>query len=219
MILGIFDYYGIIWHNSLFTWRYPVHGLDVSHHQGYIDWEQVKKKYRFFFVYMKATEGNDFIDQHFQRNWQQTRSKGWKVGAYHFFTMGSSGREQANHFIRTVPKSKENLPPVIDVEISLHHSPSEVRLQLQEMMDLLEMHYEKKPILYVTYDTYDRYIKNHFQPYPLWIRDVFKFPTIGSRDWLLWQYHNRGRVAGIKKPVDINVFAGSERDFQNWIQP
>ena len=130
--------------------------------------------------------------------------------------MGSSDREQAEHYIRTVPKRADSLPPAIDVEIALTHSPAKVRQQLQEMMQRLEAHYQKKPILYVTYDTYETYIEGHFSAHPLWIRDVLKFPTIGERNWLLWQYHNRGRVPGINTPVDINAFYGSESDFQKW---
>ncbi|MFC7440811.1 GH25 family lysozyme [Laceyella putida] len=212
IILVALEYYGFIWHNGLFALPYEVKGLDVSHHQGDIDWEKVKDD-DFRFVFIKATEGRDFIDQRFGKNWQQAKEQGFLVGAYHFFSMGSTGKQQAAHFIRTVPKQADSLPPVIDVEIHLNHDQRKVRQELLALAQQLEQHYGKKPILYVTYDTYNQYVKHAFPQYPIWIRDIKKFPTLQDRDWLFWQYSNRGRVNGIDTYVDINVFNGDQNEF------
>lgn len=212
-VLAFLQFKGVIWHNELFAMKYEVKGLDVSHHQNEIDWKEVAEKNDFKFVFMKATEGHDFIDPRFQSNWKESKQQGMLTGAYHFFSMRSSGEEQAKHFIRIVPREADRLPPVIDLEIHLNHDREQVRRELHRMSDELERHYGKKPILYVTYDTYETYVEGDFKDFDIWIRDIVISPSL-DREWLFWQYSNRGRVQGIDTYVDINVFQGSLEEFK-----
>jgi lysozyme len=212
--LGICDYFGWIWHNSIFTIGYEVKGLDVSHHQGKIDWQKVKAGDKYKFVFIKATEGKDFVDDSFAYNWKESKKQNFLTGAYHFFAMTSSGLEQANHYKRIVPVSNDNLPPVIDVEIPTYHNKAKVLANLKTMIKELEKTYHKKPILYVTYDTYFAYIEDSFSDFPIWIRDVYKYPSIDKEKWKIWQYHNRGHIQGIDTFVDINVFNGNLSQLQ-----
>ncbi|MCH5585601.1 glycoside hydrolase [Shimazuella sp. AN120528] len=205
--LGICEYYGFIWHNSIFTVGYEVKGLDVSHHQGKIDWKEVKKEGKYDFIFLKATEGKDYVDDRFVYNWREAKKQKFLTGAYHFFSMQSSGMEQATHFKHIVPAQSNSLPPVIDVEITLYHDKKKVRDNLQTMLKELEKTYHKKPIIYVTYATYHTYIEHYFKDYHIWIRDIWKYPSIDKSKWILWQYHNRGRVDGITNFVDINVYS------------
>ncbi len=212
--LFLLEYKGIIWHNSLFAMKYETKGLDVSHYQGKIDWKKVKDTYKYHFVFMKATEGKDYVDNTFIYNWKEAKKQGILAGAYHFFSMGSSGEEQANNFIHIVPMENDSLPPVIDIEIDLKYDPNIVREELITLTTLLEEHYKKKPILYVTYDTYNTYVKGKLDEYDIWIRDILKSPSLEHSNWLFWQYSNRGRVNGIDMYVDINVFNGNVEDFK-----
>lgn len=82
------------------------------------------------------------------------------------------------------------------------------------MANQLEQHYGKQPIFYVTYDTYNTYIKGDFRTYRIWIRDLFKPPSLDERSWFLWQYSNRGRVDGIPTYLDINAFNGDVNAFR-----
>lgn len=219
VLLGVLDYFGIIWHNDLFATSYEVKGLDVSHHQNKIDWKVVQEENDFKFVYMKATEGKDFIDRRFAENWKEAQANGFLTGAYHFFSMQSTGEEQAANFTKIVPKQPNSLPPVIDVEIALDHDQEKARKELQILADRMEQHYGKKPILYVTYDRYDTYVKGHFEEYEIWIRDIVKPPSLGERNWIIWQYSNRGRIDGIDTYVDINVFNGDLDQFNRTFKP
>jgi len=214
ILLLFLDYFGIIWHNSLFASKYSVKGIDVSHHQGEIDWQKVAATNKYSFVFIKATEGHDFTDDKFEKNWQEAKINGLRVGAYHFFSMRSSGNTQAEHFISVVPNEDTFLAPVLDIEISLNHDPESVRKEISDMSTSLENYYHKKPILYVTYSTYNQYVKNYFSDHKIWIRDVIKFPNLNNRDWVLWQYNNRGRVSGINAYVDINVLNGELNDLE-----
>jgi hypothetical protein len=75
-------------------------GVDVSNHQGEIDWSALAGS-NVAFAYIKATEGGDFRDRRFQLNWDGAKRAGLARGAYHFFTQCRSGAEQARNFIAT----------------------------------------------------------------------------------------------------------------------
>ncbi len=89
---------------------FPVRGIDVSHHQGTIDWKAVPRE-KCQFVYIKATEGGDFRDRNFVENWRGSADAGLRRGAYHFFSLKTPGARQAANFIETVPLDPEALPP------------------------------------------------------------------------------------------------------------
>jgi lysozyme len=200
--------------------RFPLRGVDVSHHQGIIDWPTLAGQ-DIRFVYMKATEGGDFKDSRFADNWRKARLAGLAVGAYHFFLPGKSGREQARNFTETVPREADALPPVLDVECPAAPPGPEreaVRARIAECLALLEEQYGKRPVIYATYEAYDVFIKGAFSQYPLWIRSVFFPPDRDAlgRDWLIWQYASRGRLAGYagrERFIDLNVFNGGEDAF------
>jgi hypothetical protein len=66
----------------------------------------------------------------------------------------------------------------------------------------------RRPVIYVTAETYGAYLRSNLR-YPVWIRDVVSEPDLGEgAPWTFWQFHNRGRVAGIERDVDLNVFRG-----------
>ncbi len=192
---------GYVYHNNIFASKYKVHGIDISHHQIKINWNDVDKKYKF--VFMKATEGKDFLDSDFTYNWTKAQLSGFRVGAYHFFTMLSSGEEQAKYYISKVPISKDAFPPIIDLEIPTKYDKEVVNKELKDMIDILQEHYKKRVIIYVTKHTYKKYIDGEFLLNPIWFRNVKYYPKIDR--WDIWQYSNRGRVYGIDGFTDRNV--------------
>ena len=201
-LLGITGYY---YHTDTLSMIYKEEGIDISHHQIRINWKQVdSKKYKF--VIMKATEGKDFLDTDFSYNWINAQLNGFKVGAYHFFSMSSSGKEQAIDYISKVPSIENSLPPVIDIEISSKYLRTEVKKELKDMIEIFEKHYKKRVVLYVTYKTYDAFIKGDFSENPIWISDKKFYPSLSDdRKWSIWQYSSRGRINGIYGFTDKNV--------------
>lgn len=200
-------YKGYIWPNSIFASGYSVHGIDVSHYQGEINWEQIAGSKKIKFVYIKATEGKDYKDNYFQKNWEEVSKTELYKGAYHYFTTKSTGIEQAENFIETVPIESGCLPPVIDIEDD--GAPKDVfKKNLTDYINMIEENYHQKPILYVVYPLYEKYIKGDFKDYEIWIRDIITPPRISDRQWLFWQYSNRGRFKGEKEYYDLNVFNG-----------
>lgn len=216
-VIFFFIYNGYIWPNSYFANQYHVRGIDVSAYQGVINWETVAQNKELQFVFIKASEGMDYQDSYFKRNWDEANHYGMLRGAYHYFKTTSSGLAQAQNFNGIVPVEKGSLPPVVDVEEE-GWDEEQFRRELKTFLDELEARYKQKPIIYVVYPLYDKYIKNEFIDYPIWIRDVIKPPGLSDgQAWSFWQYSNRGRIKGIGTFVDINVYAKDYEELKKLI--
>lgn len=189
---------------------YPVQGIDVSSHQGEIDWGKLKKQ-GVDFVYIKASEGGDFRDNAFARNWIAAQRSGIRRGAYHFFTLCRSGAEQAANFLATVPDGKGPLPPAVDLEFlgncksGNRMGPSELRYQLRMFLNLVEQRSQQPTILYLTREFDDAYGVSGSFDRPLWLRRIALKPNFGRRPWTMWQASNFRRLDGIDGRVDWNV--------------
>jgi len=196
--------------------EFPVWGVDVSRHQGKIDWSQVAAA-KIDFVYIKASEGGDWTDPRFDENWRGAKAAGLPFGAYHYFTFCRPGAEQAAHFISALPRDQQMLPLVVDVEFggNCKSAPaaSEIRRELHAMVDLLTKHFGRAPMLYLTEDADQALIAGDFSGAPRWIRSVF-WSADPASPWIVWQFTNRARVAGFEDPVDLNVFRGALADLK-----
>jgi lysozyme len=223
-VTGILFYFGIIYANYPDRNRFPIRGIDISSHQQQIDWQRLDRS-TINFILIKATEGGDFKDPLFKSNWQRSKQQGTIVGAYHFFTFCKSGREQAQNYIDTVPRSPGTLPPVIDLEFSgncrSQPTPAALATELNTFIEIVEKFYRKQPILYVTHEFYDRYLRDRSVYRSIWISDFYSFHKLprlsDDRQWLFWQYSERGRIAGISTFVDLNVFKGNKTQFDRLV--
>lgn len=200
--------------------KYPVMGIDVSSHQGKIDWQTVYDS-KVSFAFIKATEGENFVDKRFAENYKQARKENVIVGAYLFFKFNKDGGSQAKNFIKTVSLDDNDLPPVVDFEVAYGNrlgsfSKKHIQRQLLKCLRELEKHYKVKPIIYTNINAYTKYIKGSFDDYSLWICKLCNEPT-STTPWTFWQYTHQGSIAGIKGHVDINVFNGSYSDFVNYL--
>jgi lysozyme len=196
---------------------YDVIGVDVSNHQGEIDWPTLART-DISFAYIKATEGGDFRDRRFQTNWEAARQAGLLRGAYHFFTQCRSGTDQARNFMATVPHEPGALPPAVDLE---HMGPcssgpqvADLVAEIATFIAMLAEHYGRRPILYTDVMFDATYLRGHFTGETFWTRSIVLPPWFRTDQWLIWQYHSCGRRAGIDGPVDLNAFRGSKRDLR-----
>ena len=205
---------------------YAVHGVDVSRWQGDIDWTKLRMQGANF-AYIKATDGGDHLDPMFRTNWRRAKEAGLKRGAYHFFYWCRTAGEQAEWFIRNVPRDPDALPPVIDVEWN-GESRCKQRLarkrvleKMQVFMDMLERHYGQRPIIYTAPDFYEDNLSGEFPNYPFWLRAVAQHPSkvYPGRKWVFWQYSGSGLSHGVDGKIDLNVFHGSVEQWHNWISP
>ncbi|MCB0637493.1 MAG: glycoside hydrolase family 25 protein [Lewinella sp.] len=199
---------------------FAVEGIDVSHHQARIDWQQVAEQ-ELDFAFVKATEGATHTDSLFCDNWEAIRSVGMIRGAYHFFRPQTSAMAQAFQFMHWVDLQPGDLPPVLDIEV-LDGVPHPHLLDgLRTWLWLTELHYGVKPILYTNLKFYNRYLAGHFNEYPLWIaRYSGREPILANGSaWRFWQYGNRGTLPGVDGYVDFNVFSGDSVALQELTIP
>lgn len=188
-------------------------GIDISHYQGNIDWDALSNDPHAGFVYIKATEGVDLVDNTYQKNVNEAKRHGMKVGSYHFFRANTSAREQFNNFKRNFDPQKQDLLPVVDVEVMPGGmSKSKFDSCLQELLNLMEKEYGKKPMIYTGKNFYNKHFHgtSFASNYKFWIATYAdEQPVLNSNDdYLIWQYSAKGRVKGIKGHVDMNKFVG-----------
>lgn len=203
--------------------NYGIHGIDISHHNGTINWAMVRgmnvRGITINFAFIKATQGTTITDKNYNYNATQAHKVGIPTGAYHYFTEGESGVAQAHFFIQKVGKLLPgNLPPVLDIEQNNNTPKEALCTQALLWLNTVENYYNVKPILY-TYVGFYKFNMAHntaFNNYPLWIAHYTQAtqPTTG-RAWHLWQHSERGRVSGINTAVDFNVYNGDYLSFQN----
>lgn len=199
---------------------YEIHGIDISHYQGHIDWRELQdatiQGYPVRFVIMKATEGSSRVDKNFSANFYNAREHGFIRGVYHFWSNNSSPREQAQFFLNNVKLLQGDLPPVLDVE----HKPKNVSVEdfqqdVLTWLHIVEDHYHVKPIIYTYYKFKTKYLDaSVFDDYPYWIAHYYVDNVEYGGPWKFWQHTDAGRLPGISGNVDLDIYNGSYYDLQ-----
>jgi lysozyme len=184
-------------------------GVDVSHHQGEIAWQQVSRD-RIDFAYLKTTEGSSFTDPRFDSNARAARRAGLRVGGYHYFTLCSPGAPQAEHFASVLEASPaRTMPPAIDLELignCADPPPREDLLrEVRAFMDVVEERTGGRMVVYVYPDLEAQYRLSTALDRRLWVRRIGDTPPEG--DWWMWQRDDQAEVAGIDAPADLNLLA------------
>lgn len=199
--------------------EYPVRGIDVSHHNGEIDWDKVALQ-KIKFVYIKASEGNDLQDRRFQQNWNEVRRVGLIPGAFHVFGNCSSGTEQAQNFLSVWHDRMITLPPAVDVSSGPRcktlkgNQKDELRLFLYEIQSATG----RSPIIYDSQTQFAGTESSSGETEPRWVRGIVLDPRVFyGNDWIFWQYSHLGRIDGIGGSVDLNVFQDSEERFAEFL--
>lgn len=202
---------GVFWLVFVPNWRPPLrdgerYGVDVSAHQGQIDWRRVAAD-GIEFAYIKASEGGDFTDSRFAENWRAAGEAGLDIGAYHFFTLCRPGDEQARHFLAVAPPDPRALAPAVDLEVagncSRRPAASDVETQLRAFLDIVEAAWARPALLYVRDDWESRYPVRAALDRPLWQFRFLRRPNLDS--WRVWQIHGFAHVEGISGRVDLNI--------------
>ncbi|MBQ7691521.1 MAG: glycoside hydrolase family 25 protein [Muribaculaceae bacterium] len=183
----------------------PYDGIDISSHQGNIDWDKVASDPYIRFVYIKATEGATYQSEHYSRNVRGAHRHGILVGSYHYVTSTSPIDAQAQNFTSQATKQTQDLIPMIDVEDRGAWSRSQLIDSVAKLASLLERHYGRKPMIYSTIDFYNKNLAPHFNKYPLYIgRYSSQAPAINWEGrYTVWQFTENGIIPGIDAYVDL----------------
>lgn len=188
---------------------YQAVGIDVSHHQGKIDWVNLFQENGYDtiidFVYCKATEGTDHVDTEWKRNRLFLNSYGVYNGAYHFFNPKTDPIEQAEHFLTHWKARSIDLPPVLDVE-RLGRNDGELIANMIKWCEFVEAESGLKPIIYTSRYYFESKFKNKLTNYQFWIASYTNDPQIKPlKNVVHWQFTDNGTIPGIKGKVDLNV--------------
>ena len=199
---------------------YEIHGVDISHYQGDIDWDDLRNAMiegsPIRFIMIKATEGSSRVDEKFNDNFYMAREYGYIRGAYHFWSNKSTAREQAYFFLDKVRLEDGDLPPVLDVE----HKPKDQSVEdfqrdILTWLHVVEDKYHVKPIIYTYYKFKEKYLNAPvFDDYPYWIAHYYVDKVEYKGEWKFWQHTDVGRLPGIKGYVDFNIYNGSYYDLK-----
>lgn len=200
-----------------------VKGVDLSAYQGEIDWKLLAEQ-NIDFAFIKATEGKDYVDEQFKTNWEKSQKTELKVGAYHFLSYETTGKEQAANYIKNVTVTDKNLPPVVDLELygiyEANPLPKEqVKVILDEFLKEMESNYGVKPIIYTTQRIFNMYIGTDYKDYKIWIVDLDNsWPDTlpNGEKFTFWQYSHRGMMDGYNGDetfIDMNLYKGTYAEF------
>ena len=229
--LYVWAFYAFFVSPTGFRWRalygdanypdgYMIHGIDISHYQGEIDWDKLQNAtiegYPIRFIMIKATEGSSQLDENFNDNFYQAREYGFIRGAYHFWSNKSSARDQAYYFLKQVHLEEGDLPPVLDIE----HKPQDRSIEdfqrdVLTWLHIVEDKYHVKPIIYTYYKFKTKYLSGQrFDSYPYWIAHYYVDKVEYKGKWKFWQHTDAGHLPGIKGYVDFNIYNGSYYDLR-----
>jgi lysozyme len=206
----------VVWFGAVPHWRPALedgerYGIDVSAHQDEIDWDAVAGD-GIKFAYIKATEGQNWVDEWFEENWAGAHEAGLDRGAYHFFTLCAPGEAQAENFLAVAPPDDDALPPVIDLELTGNCSdrpPAEqVSAEVDAFVRLVEEAWGRDLLYYVRPDWDAAYPVRDGLERHLWDYRFFRRPT--DDRWRVWQVNTFAHVDGIDGDVDLDIMREAE---------
>ena len=199
------------------------YGIDVSHYQGEIDWDQVKQNEPgIAFVYIKATQSGTVTDSCFGKNWSNAKQAGILRGAYHFFNAAVDAKTQADFFMNTVGKLEPNdLPPWLDLESGQYSgvddvSPEAFVNSVFTWLEEVEKVWGIKPVVYASPAFMSEHLGDErFAAYPLAVAQYntqIDAPQLEGawqgKSWTFWQYSENGTIKGINGNVDLDRYNG-----------
>ena len=184
-------------------------GIDVSEHQGVIDWAKVAKDGVQFAV-IRAGYGRELSqkDKQFERNYAGAKAAGIQVGAYWYSYANSveRGEQEARTCLKVLEGKCFELPIFFDQE----YEKSILALSNKTRTDIVLKFLEtvkgagRKVGLYSSTNFITTKLQaNRLTAYPLWLAEYGSKLHYTGKVWA-WQYTSKGRVNGIKGNVDCN---------------
>ena len=220
-----------------------IQGIDVSHHQGDVNHQQVADSGMKFCI-CKATEGRDWEDPRFEENIQEIREVTGQVyypGAYHFARPDSvggaeDGRAEAEDFCDVIERvcgdiTQDFMPPALDFEVYSESDFNDNIPWIQNWIDVVVGRLNRVPMIYTGKNVWKYEVDNtaEFVGFPLWLvyytagSDEIPMASLPWDEWKLWQYSGGGTyqhhpdVPGVGV-VDVNRFAGTLEDLASFAQ-
>lgn len=183
-------------------------GIDVSHHNGKLDWKKIKES-GVKFAFIKASDGASFKDPRFKENYLGAKAAGVLVGAYHYFRPDVVAHRQIDNFLFAIADCALDLPAVFDWEHPGGPMPGQLKIAL-DWLEAITTVTGKPPIIYTGPYFFRDVIKSPAwaSKYPLWIAHYgTKTPKIPP-PWTkcyIHQYTETGKLSKHAGQFDLNV--------------
>lgn len=194
-------------------------GVDVSVHQGEIDWQKVADAGMEFAMIRVGyrgygSEGKMMPDANFEANIQGALDAGLKVGVYYFSQAitEEEARQEAEYVLEQIKDYDVTYPVVFDWERQNYSGSRTQKVPDVENMGNLantfcqtiqEAGYEPMVYFY-QFQAYNYYDLSQIMAYPFWVAQYTDTPTF-YYDFDMWQYSSTGRVPGIQGNVDLDI--------------
>lgn len=185
-------------------------GIDVSEYQGYVNYNLVKES-GIDIVYIRSSEGTNFIDPYFRENYNNAKNAGLKVGFYHYVTSRSVEEAviEADYFASVIDGTSPDCLLAMDFEYFGGLSSFEVNAISRAFLERLESVTGKRAIVYSDAYNAGNVFDSSISNYPLWIAEYGVNEPELYRNWSAWtgfQYSDVGRISGIDAYVDLDKF-------------
>lgn len=185
-------------------------GIDVSGWQETIDYAQVKQA-GIEIVYMKTSEGSNFIDPYFEQNYTNAKANGLKVGFYHYVTAKSTEEaiQEANFFSSVIAGKSPDCRLAMDFESFGNLSSEQINEIGLTFLKTVENITKKEMVVYSNTNDATVIFSGEITSYPLWIAQYGEpepTPNGNWSTWIGWQYTDQGEVAGINGYVDRDKY-------------
>lgn len=185
-------------------------GIDVSEYQGNINFQSVRNA-GIDIVYIRSSEGTNFVDPYFRQNYNRAKEAGLKVGFYHYVTARSTEQaiQEADFFASVINGTSPDCLLAMDFEYFGGLSNSEVNSISRTFLQRLEQVTGKRAMVYSDAYNAGNVFDSSLSSYPLWIAEYGVSEPQLYRNWSTWvgfQYSDTGRISGINAQVDLDRF-------------
>ncbi|MGE5123329.1 MAG: glycoside hydrolase family 25 protein [Acidobacteriaceae bacterium] len=192
-------------------------GVDVSHWEGFIDWQTASRWVPF--VYYKATDGTKFVDNTFTHNQQSCNSLGMPHAPYHYYQAEQDPIAQANFFISTVGRLYKRY--ILDLEDP--PGTKKIAAELLAFLKRCEQLTGIKPAVYTSAGYWNEFVL----PRPTWSHNyellvahytLAHTPTlpVGWKSFVVWQFSEHFYFPGCSAAADGDWFNGDLRQAREW---
>ena len=186
-------------------------GIDVSEWQGKINFEEVAES-GIDIVYIRVSEGTDYIDPYFRENYENAKENGLKTGFYHYLTARNEKEaiEEAEFFVANIKATEPECKLAMDFESFGDLSVEEINEISKVFLERVQELSGKECIIYSdAYNAREVFDEELARKYAIWVADYFASEPADNGKWSSWvgfQYTDRGRINGIDGNVDRDKF-------------
>lgn len=187
-----------------------IKGIDVSRYQGTIDFKQVKESGTDI-VYIRSSLGSGYVDPYFNKNYNNAKEAGLKVGFYHFVTAMSvaQANQQAAFFVSTIQGKTPDCRLAVDFEDFKTLTKSQINEITLAFAQKVEELSGKEVVIYANSYAASYTLSKAVTKYPLWVAHWGVSAPSNAvlwDEWVGWQYTSSGKVIGVNTLVDKNYF-------------